>query len=93
MAMETQVVMILAMVMLALMILALGTLAMVMVSVRVFKVSEALRQLGWLRQHYHQSFRILRALYYPMYLQTKSFPATNSFPWKTLLLALCGSLK
>jgi hypothetical protein len=52
-----------AMVMKAMVLLAMVMLAMVMVSVSVFKVSEALRQVGWLCQHLHQSFHRLRAFY------------------------------
>jgi hypothetical protein len=36
-------------------------IAMVMVLVMVITVLEALRQVGWLRQHQHRSFHRLRA--------------------------------
>jgi len=36
-------------------------MAMMMVSVMVIIVPEALRQVGWLRQRLHQSFHKLRA--------------------------------
>ena len=44
-------------------------MAMVMVLVIVIIVLEALRQVGWLCQHQHQSFHRLRAFYKPKLLQ------------------------
>jgi hypothetical protein len=45
------------------MMMAMVMTAMVMVSVMVIIVSEALRQVGWLRQRQHQSFHRLIALH------------------------------
>jgi len=56
-------------------------------------VPEALRQVGWLCQRHRQSFHRLRAFYWPKLPQTQSFPSAQSFPWKTLLLPKCNSLK
>jgi len=41
--------------------MAMVMMAVMMVSVMVIIVPEALRQVGWLQQRQHQSFRRLRA--------------------------------
>jgi len=53
----------LAMVMMRMMMMAMVMMAMMMVSVMVIIVPEALREVGWLRQRWHQSFHRLGAFH------------------------------
>jgi hypothetical protein len=91
MAMVMMVMVMMAMVMMAMVMMAM--VMMVMVSVMVITVSVALRQVGRLPHHLHQSFHRLCMFYYPQLPQTQSLPSVKSFPWKILLFSMYGSLK
>jgi hypothetical protein len=96
MAMLMMVKVMMAMVMMVMVMMVMVMMAMVMmaiVSVMVITVPVALKQVGWLHHHSHQSFHRFRGFYQPMLPQTQSLPSAKSFPWKTLLRSRCSSLK